>query len=170
MVSSWRRIEDTMIPARCKVTGGYINSALATTEALEAGCDEAILLNHDGSVSEGAGENIFLVRDGVLITPPRTANILEGITRDAIIRLARADLGLEVLERSVDRTELYVADEVFFCGTGAQVSPIVEIDRRAVGDGKPGPITSAIQGLYFRVVRGEAPGYLDWCTPVYGAP
>jgi len=168
MVSSWRRLEDTMIPARCKITGGYVNSALATTEALEAGLDEAILLNQDGHVSEGAGENIFLVRDGVLITPPQTANILEGITRDAIIRLAREELGLEVMERTVDRTELYVADEVFFCGTGAQVSPIVEVDRRPVGDGKVGPITAAVQALYFRVVRGEVPRYLGWCTPVYG--
>jgi branched-chain amino acid aminotransferase len=165
--SSWRRISDNMIPARCKVTGGYVNSALAKTEALEQGFDEAIFLTQDGFISEGSAMNIFLIRDGKLMTPDRSADILEGITREVLIELGREELGLEVIERQVGRSELYLADEAFLCGTGAQVSPIIEVDRRAIGDGKIGPLTAKIQELYFRVVKAEHPKYQHWCAPVY---
>jgi branched-chain amino acid aminotransferase len=156
-----------MIPPRAKVTGIYINSALATTEAKENGYDEAILLNADGTVSEGAGENIFLVRNGQLITPGPEQNILEGITRDAVITLAREELGLTVVERAVSRSELYVADELFFTGTAAQVSAVGEVDGRMIGDGKIGPITAKLQKLFFDVVRARNPKYAHWCTAVY---
>ncbi len=169
MVSSWRRVEDNAIPARAKITGAYVNSALAKTEAYLAGFDEAIVLNEDGQVAEGSAENIFLVRDGVLITPPVTANILEGITRDTVITLAR-DLGIPVAERPVDRTELYLAEEVFLTGTAAGLAPVVEIDRRTVGTGKPGPVFTRLHELYERLVRGKEPRYRAWCTPVYSSP
>jgi branched-chain amino acid aminotransferase len=165
--SSWRRVDDTMIPARGKITGIYVNSALAKTEANEMGFDEAILLNHDGHVSEGSGENIFLVRDGKLVTPSGSDNILMGITRDAVIQLARDELGLEVVERSIDRSELYLAEEAFFTGTAAHVTPIVEVDRRDVGNGEIGKITKELQRLYFDVIKGQNPKYLHWCTPAY---
>ncbi|MCJ7516300.1 MAG: branched-chain amino acid transaminase [Dehalococcoidia bacterium] len=165
--SSWRRVDDTMIPARGKITGIYVNSALAKTEANERGFDEAILLNHDGHVSEGSGENIFFVLDGKLVTPPSSDNILLGVTRDTVIQLARNELGIETLEESVDRTELYIADEVFFTGTAAHVSPVLEIDHRPVGDGKIGKVTKEIQRLYFDVIKGKNPKYLHWCTPAY---
>ena len=165
--SSWRRISDNTIPARCKVTGGYVNSALAKTEAIEQGFDEAIFLTQDGFISEGSAMNIFLIRDGKLMTPDRSADILEGITREVLIELGREELGLEVIERPVGRSELYLADEAFLCGTGAQVSPIIEVDRRAIGDGKIGPLTAKIQELYFRVVKAEHPKYQHWCAPVY---
>jgi branched-chain amino acid aminotransferase len=169
MVSSWRRVEDNAIPARAKITGAYVNSALAKTDAYLAGFDEAIVLNEDGQVAEGSAENIFIVRNGTLITPPVTANILEGITRDTVIALAR-DLGIPVEERPVDRTELYVAEEVFLCGTAAGLSPVVEIDRRKIGTGKPGPIFLRLQELYENVVRGKIEKYRSWCTPVYSSP
>jgi branched-chain amino acid aminotransferase len=165
--SSWRRVDDTMIPARGKITGIYVNSALAKTEAMEHGFDEAILLNHDGHVSEGSGENIFFVLNGKLVTPPSSDNILLGVTRDTVIRLAREELGIETREESVDRTELYLADEVFFTGTAAHVSPVLEIDHRIVGDGKAGKITKELQRLYFDVIKGRNPKYLQWCTPTY---
>jgi len=165
--SSWRRISDNSIPARCKVTGGYVNSALARTEAMEQGFDEALFLTQDGYLSEGSAENIFLVRNGTLITPDRSQDILEGITRDTLLILCREELGLTVIERQVGRTETYVADEVFFCGTGAQVSPVIEVDRRPVGSGKIGPVTARIQQLYFEVVKGNHAKYRRWCTPVY---
>jgi branched-chain amino acid aminotransferase len=165
--SSWRRVDDTMIPARGKITGIYVNSALAKTEANERGFDEAILLNHDGHVSEGSGENIFLVLEGKLVTPPSSDNILLGVTRDTIIQLARNELGIETLEMSVDRTELYLADEVFFTGTAAHVSPVLEIDHRPVGNGKVGKVTRELQRLYFDVIKGKNPKYIDWCTPAY---
>ena len=165
--SSWRRISDNSIPARCKVTGGYVNSALARTEAMEQGFDEALFLTQDGYLSEGSAENIFLVRNGTLITPDQSQDILEGITRDTLLILCREELGLTVIERQVGRTETYVADEVFFCGTGAQVSPVIEVDRRPVGSGKIGPITARIQQLYFEVVKGNHAKYRRWCTPVY---
>jgi branched-chain amino acid aminotransferase len=165
--SSWRRINDNTIPARCKVTGGYVNSALARTEAMEQGYDEALFLTQDGFVSEGSAENIFLVRNSTLVTPDRAQDILEGITRDVLLTLCREELGLTVTERQVGRTEVYVADEVFLCGTGAQVSPVVEVDRRPVGSGKIGPIAARIQQLYFEVVKGNHPKYRHWCTPVY---
>jgi branched-chain amino acid aminotransferase len=165
--SSWRRISDNTIPARCKVTGGYVNSALARTEAMEQGYDEALFLTQDGFISEGSAENIFLVRNGSLITPDRSQDILEGITRDVLLTLCREELGLTVVERQVGRTEVYVADEVFLCGTGAQVSPVIEVDRRPVGSGKMGPITARIQQVYFDVVKGNHGKYHHWCTPVY---
>ena len=165
--SSWRRISDNSIPARCKVTGGYVNSALAKTEALEQGYDEALFLTHDGYLSEGSAENVFLVRDGALVTPDLSQDILEGITRSSLISLCREELGLRVTERAIGRTEVYVAEEVFLCGTGAQVAPVVEVDRRPVGTGKVGPITARIQQLYFEAVKGKHPKYRHWCTPVY---
>jgi branched-chain amino acid aminotransferase len=165
--SSWRRVDDTMIPARGKITGIYVNSALAKTEANELGFDEAILLNQDGHVSEGSGENIFLVLEGKLITPPSSDNILMGITRDTVMYLARNELGIEVVERSVDRSELYVADEAFFTGTAAHVSPILEVDNRRVGNGEIGKITKELQRLYFEVIKGKNPKYLHWCTQAY---
>ena len=165
--SSWRRISDNAIPARCKVAGGYVNSALARTEAAQQGYDEALFLTEDGALCEGSAENIFLVRAGRLITPDVSSNILEGITRDTILTLAREALGLQVEERRVGRTEVYLADEVFLCGTGAQVAPVVEVDRRPVGEGMIGPITARIQQLYFDVVRGKVPEYRHWLTPVY---
>src|SRR5919109_603117 len=149
MVSSWRRIDDNVAPARAKITGIYVNSALAKTEAMENGFDEAIMLTHDGHVCEGSAENIFLLRDGQVVTPPTTDNILEGLTRLAMIELRRNGLALPVLERSIDRSELYVADEIFLCGTGAQISPVIEVDHRPIGDGQVGTLTSRLQGLYF---------------------
>src|SRR5579859_5614325 len=138
MTSSWRRISDSSIPARAKISGSYVNSALAKSEALESGFDEAIMLASDGHVSEGSAENLFMVRDNVFITPPVTEDILEGITRDALMGLIRDELGLAVVERSIDRTELYTCDELLLCGTGAQVSPVTELDHRTVGDGRVG--------------------------------
>jgi len=166
-LSSWRRIHDNAIPARCKVTGGYVNSALAKTEALEHGYDEAIFLTEAGFISEGSAENIFLVRDGRLITPGLSEDILEGITRDTVIELAREELGIETIERPIGRTELYVADEAFLCGTGAQVSPMIEADKRPLGTGRIGPITAKLQALYFDVVKGKQKKYGHWLTPVY---
>jgi branched-chain amino acid aminotransferase len=165
-VSSWRRTDDNAIPARSKITGAYVNAALAKTEAQEAGFDEAIVLTQDGHVSEGSAENIFLVRDGVLITPPGTDNILEGITRASILKIA-ADAGIPTAIRQVDRTELYVADEVFLCGTGAQISPVTSIDRRRIGKGERGPLTRKVSETYFAAVRGKSPQYRSWVTPVY---
>jgi len=165
IVSSWTRLNDNMIPPRLKVAGAYVNSAFSKTEAIMAGADEAIVLNKNGYVSEGSAENIFIVRDGKLITPPVSDDILEGITRNAIITIAQ-DLGYQVIERHIARTELYVADEVFFCGTGAQVSPVVEIDNRKIGDGKPGKITKEIQNVYFDAVRGKIDRYKHWIIPI----
>jgi branched-chain amino acid aminotransferase len=167
MVSSWRRTDDNAIPARGKITGAYVNGALAKSEAQLNGFDEAVVLTADGHVSEGSAENLFIVRNGVLVTPPVTDNVLEGITRRRLLEIARADLGLETDERSIDRTELYVSDEVFLCGTGAQISPVIEIDRRTIGSGRPGTITKDLSRRYFDAVRGKVPAYRDWLTPVY---
>ena len=167
MVSSWRRVDDNAAPARAKVTGIYVNSALAKTEAMENGFDEAIVLGQDGHVSEGSAENLFMVRDGVVVTPPASDNILEGVTRKVLMDLAVEDLGLPVVERSIDRSELYVADEVFLCGTGAQVSPVIEIDRRKIGSGEPGPVAKELQALYFDIVKGRVEEKLDWLTGIY---
>ena len=167
IVSSWRRISDQSLPARAKIAGSYVNSALAKSEALDAGFDEAIVLGDDGHVSEGSAENLFIVRDGVVYTPPVTADILEGITRGCVMELLRKELGITVVERTIDRTELYVCDEVLLCGTAAQVTPVVEIDRRPVGEGKIGEVTRRVQALYFAAVKGENPGYSHWLTPVY---
>lgn len=169
MVSSWRRIDDNMIPARGKITGAYINSAFAKTEALTNGFDEAIVLNANGHVSEGSAENVFVVRNGVIYTPPVTDNILEGITREVVIELCRDVLGLPVEQRSIDRSELYVAEEIFFTGTGVQIAAIIEVDRRPIGTGAMGPIVGELRDLYFDVVHGRVPRYRHWCTPVYQA-
>jgi branched-chain amino acid aminotransferase len=166
-VSSWRRISDSAIPPRAKVTGAYINSALCKTEAALNGFDEAIVLTQDGHVSEGSAENLFIVRNGKLVTSPVSEDILEGITRATIMELASAEMGLEVVERKIDRTELYVAEEAFFCGTGVQVAAIVEVDHRKLGTGKIGPVVSNLRNLYFDVVRGKVKKYRQWCTPVY---
>jgi branched-chain amino acid aminotransferase len=166
-VSSWRRNDDNAIPSRCKITGSYVNSALSKSEAVEDGYDEAIVLNQDGHVSEGSAENIFVARQGVLVTPPATDNILEGITRRVMLHLAQAELGVETAERSIDRSELYLCDECFLCGTGGEILPVTYIDRRPVGDGRIGPLTAQLQKLYFDIVRGKNPKYADWLTPVY---
>lgn len=166
-VSSWRRLSDNAIPSRAKTTGSYINSSLAATEAKQAGFHEAIFLREDGSVAEGSAMNLFMVYENRLITPPPTADILVGITRNTVMQLAREQLGLEVAERPIARTELYVCDELFFCGTGAQVAPVRSVDRRLIGGGKPGPVTKRLQDLYFEVVTGKVEPYRHWCTPVY---
>ncbi|MEX2081034.1 MAG: branched-chain amino acid transaminase [Dehalococcoidia bacterium] len=163
--STWRRVNDTGIPPRAKVTGIYVNSALAKTEANLNGFDEAIMLNEDGHVSEGSGENIFMVRHGKLITPSPADNVLEGITAHSVVTLARDELGLELVERPIDRTELYVADEVFMTGTAAHLTPVVEVDRRPVADGAIGPITRRLSDIYFDCIRGKNPKYRSWCTP-----
>ncbi|MSQ36729.1 MAG: branched chain amino acid aminotransferase, partial [Chloroflexi bacterium] len=164
--SSWRRVDDNAIPARAKITGSYVNAALAKTEAQDAGYDEAIVLTHDGHVSEGSAENLFMVRDGILVTPPASDNILEGITRASVLQLAR-DLEIPTVVRSIDRTELYVCDELFLCGTGAQIAPVTSIDHRAVGDGAIGPVTSRIKDVYYAAVKGKVARYKNWCTPVF---
>jgi branched-chain amino acid aminotransferase len=165
--STWRRVDDLGIPARAKVTGIYVNSALAKTEAEKNGFDEAIVLTHDGHVSEGSGENIFLISDGSLITPAQSDNILVGITRATIIRLAQEELGLEIIERQIDRSELYIADEVFMTGTAAHVTPIIEVDHRPIGSGAAGPISMKLQRLYFAACLGEIEKYSSWLTPAY---
>jgi branched-chain amino acid aminotransferase len=164
---SWRRTGDLSIPSRGKVVGSYVNPAFSKTEAVLNGYEEAIVLDHNGHVSEGSAENLFLVRKGRLITPGVNADILEGVTRAGIVELAEKELGLAVEVRDVDRSELYVADEVFLCGTGAQVSPVSSIDHRTVGNGAIGPITGAIMAAYFDAVRGRAPAYRHWVQPVY---
>lgn len=166
-VSSWRRIDDNSIPARGKITGAYVNSAFAKTEAMQNGFDEAIVLNQDGHISEGSAENLMIVRGEQLITTPVYANILEGITRSTLTQIARDALNLEVVERQIDRTELYLADEILFCGTGVEVVPVVSVDHRPVGSGKIGPIAQRMRDLYFRIVRGQEPAYRHWCLPVY---
>ena len=165
-VSSWRRMDDASAPARAKITGIYVNSALAKSEALQNGFDEAIMLSADGHVSEGSAMNIFLVRENVIITPDPAQNILEGITRGLIIKLAES-LGFKVVERAIDRSELYAADEIFFTGTGAGVLAVKAVDRRSVGSGEAGPITLRLIHLYERVVRAKEPTYKAWLRPVY---
>jgi branched-chain amino acid aminotransferase len=166
-VSSWQRTDDNAIPARAKVTGNYINSALAKNEAVLNGYDEALVLNKHGFVSEASAANLFIVRDGVLVTPGFADTILEGLTRDALMKLAHDELGVRTLERPIARSELYYADEMFLCGTGVQLAAITSVDKRTVADGQVGPITSQLQHMYFDVVKGRNPKYLDWLTPVY---
>lgn len=166
-VSSWRRADDTIAPPRAKITGIYVNSALAKSEAVGNGYDEAILLSHDGHVSEGSAENIFLVRRGVLYTPDPSQNVLEGVTRRAIMEIARNELGMEVVERSIDRGELYSADEVFFTGTAAGIAYVSSIDRRPVGTGVRGPVAERLAEIYERIVTGREPRYQDWLTRTY---
>ena len=164
--SSWRRVDDPMIPARIKACGIYVNSILAKTEATLSGFDEAILLNHDGHVSEGSGENIFMVKNGRLYTPALEDNVLGGITRDTVMQLAKNELGIDVDMRTIDRSELYLADEVFLTGTAAHLTPVVELDSRPIGDGQPGPISKEIQRMYFDIVVGNNAKYRHWCTRV----
>jgi branched-chain amino acid aminotransferase len=166
-ISSWRRVDDTMMPLQAKVAGIYVNSALAKTEAWENGFDEAIMLAQSGCVAEGTGENIFIVLDGKLITPAPSDNILPGITRDTVIKLAKEELTIEVEERSIERSELYLAEECFLCGTAAHITPVIEIDHRKVGSGEMGPITAKLQQIYFDVIQGKMAKYSHWCTSVY---
>ena len=154
------------MPTGVKISGLYTTSILAKTEAIAAGYDEAILLNQDGTVSEGSGENLFMIRDGVISTPSETDNCLLGITRDSVIQLAREELGMEVVQRHIHRSELYLADEVFLTGTAAHITSVGELDNRAIGTGETGPITEKLQELYFSAVVGDNEKYLDWCTLV----
>ena len=167
MVSSWRRVPDQALPARAKITGSYAQAALAKSEAVENGFDEAIVLSIEGHVSEGSAENLFMVKAGAFVTPPVTDDILEGVTRQLLMKVIQDELNMPVIERSIDRTELYTCDELLLCGTGAQISPVVEVDRRPVGNGKVGEFTQELQSIYFGAVRGEAPKYKDWTIPVY---
>jgi branched-chain amino acid aminotransferase len=166
-VSSWHRPDDNVNPPQVKSTGIYINNALAKTEAVHNGYDEAIMLSPNGNISEGSGENIFLVVNGKLITPAPYNSILMGITRNSVIELAKNELGIDTIERSISRAELYFADECFLTGTAAHVTPVSEIDRRKVGNGEIGPITAKLQELYVKVIRGNHPKYMHWCTPVF---
>ena len=164
--SSWRRMDDTIIPPRVKISGHYVNSILAKTEAVLAGFDEAIMLTQNGDVSEGTGENLFMVTKGVLYSPLVSDNNLTGITRDSAMTLARNELGMEVIERSIRRSELYLADEVFLTGTAAHVTPVGTLDSRDIGNGGIGPITREIRDMYLEAIRGDSEKYLDWCTEV----
>ncbi len=165
--SAWRRIDDNTIPARGKVTGAYANSSLIKTDAVLAGYDEAIVLNDDGHVSEMSSANFMMVRDGVVYTPPIYDNVLEGITRRSLIQMIRDELGVEVVERPIDRTEVYIADEAFMCGTGVQIAAITQVEHRPIGDGVMGPITQRIRDLYFDVVTGRVEKYRHWLSPIY---
>ena len=162
--SSWRRVDDTIIPPRVKISGHYVNSILAKTEATLSGFDEAIMLTQDGNVSEGSGENLFLVSNGVLYTPLVGDNNLTGITRDSAIRIATDELGLDIVERQIRRSELYLADEIFLTGTAAHVTPVGELDVRPIGDGGVGPITQQINEMYLDIIVGNNPKYMDWCA------
>ena len=168
-ISGWRRVDDNAVPARAKITGAYVNSAFAKSDAVLDGYDEALVLTQSGHISEGSAENFFMVRNGKLITPPVTSNILEGITRETVIELAREELGLQTVERVVDRSEIYVCDEAFLTGTGVQIAAITHVEHRAIGDGAIGPVVSRLRELYFDVVKGKHPKYRHWCTPVYEA-
>lgn len=164
--SSWRRVDDNMIPARGKISGAYANSSLIKTDAVQSGFDEAIVLNQDGHVSEGSAMNIFIVRDGTLITPPITDNILEGITRRTVIELAQKELKLPVVERHIDRTEIYLCDELFMTGTAAQVTVFTRVDHRPIGTGHMGPVGAELRRVFDDVVRGRHPHYRHWLMPV----
>jgi branched-chain amino acid aminotransferase len=166
-ISSWRRLDDNAIPARAKVAGAYVNTAFIKTDAVRSGFDEALVLTQDGHISEGSAENVFMMRDGTLFTPPITDNILEGITRRTIIELAEQELGLKVVARSIDRTEVYICDELFMTGTAAQVTAITRVDHRPVADGKMGAVTTKLRKLYDDAVRGKLKKYRHWNYPVY---
>ena len=165
--SSWRRIDDNAIPARGKITGAYINSAFIKTDAVRSGFDEALVLTNDGHVSEGSAMNFFMMRDGILITPPITDNILEGITRRSIMTMAEQELGLPVQERSIDKTEVFLCDEAFLTGTAAQVTAVTMVDHRPIGKGVMGPITAQLRKIFDDIVRGRMPTYNEWIEPVY---
>ena len=165
-VSSWRRISDVSTPPMAKACGHYLNSAIAKAEACLNGYDEAILLDSNGLVSEGTGENIFIVKDGKLVTPPPTASILNGITRDTVIKLA-SEMHVQVVERNIARAELYTCDEAFFTGTAVEVMPILTIDKRQIGDGEMGVLTERIKAFFSEVTSGNVEKYSSWLTPVY---
>jgi branched-chain amino acid aminotransferase len=165
-ISSWRRIDDNMIPARGKISGAYASSALIKTDAARAGFDEALVLTQEGHLAEGSAMNIFIVRDGCLVTPPVTDNILEGITRRSVMELARNELGLTVIERPIDRSEVYICDELFLTGTAAQVTIATKLDHRPIGKGVMGPIGEQLRRLFLDVARGNNPGYAHWNVPV----
>ena len=165
-ISSWRRLDDNMIPARGKVSGAYANSALIKTDAQRSGFDEALVLNQNGHISEGSAMNIFMVRDGVVITPPVTDNILEGIVRRTAMELAKNELGLPVVERSIDRTELFICDELFMTGSAAQIVAITKVDYRLVGTGEMGPVAGKIRELFDDVIRAKNPKYTHWNVEV----
>ena len=166
-ISSWHRPDSNVIPPRVKTSGLYVNNALAKTEAIHKGFDEAIMLTSDGHISEGSGENIFLVIDGKLVTPTVYNNILVGITRNTVIDLARNEMGIETIERPIDRGELYTAEECFLTGTAAHITPVAEVDHYTIGNGEIGEITARLQQTYSEVIRGNNPNYLHWCTPAY---
>jgi branched-chain amino acid aminotransferase len=166
-ISSWRRVDDNVIPARGKIAGAYANSALAKTDAVQAGFDEALVLTQDGHLSEGSAMNVFMVRDGLLVTPSATDNILEGITRRSVIELAQKELGMTTIERTIDRTEVYICEELFITGTAAQITAVTKVDHRPVGTGKMGPVTTKLRELFQDVIRGKNPKYRSWNTPVY---
>lgn len=166
-VSSWRRPQDNVIPPQAKATGIYLNNALVKTEAVSNGFDEGIMLSPEGYVSEGSGENLFLIKDGVLVTPPVYNSILNGITRNTVIQLAKEELDIDTIERTISRYELYTADECFMTGTAAHLTPISEIDRRKVGFGGVGELTEKLKTLFFDTIRGEHNKYMSWCTPVF---
>jgi len=166
-ISSWRRVDDNAIPARGKIAGAYANSALAKTDAVQAGFDEALVLTQDGHLSEGSAMNVFMVRDGLLVTPSATDNILEGITRRSVIELAQKELGMTTIERTIDRTEVYICEELFITGTAAQITAVTKVDHRPVGTGKMGPVTTKLRELFQDVIRGKNPKYRSWNTPVY---
>ena len=166
-ISAWRRLDDNMIPARGKVSGAYVNTALAKTDAQRGGYDDAIFLDQNGHVSEASAANIFIVRNGVVVTPPITDNILEGITRRTVLELVRDEIGIPAIERSIDRTELSLAEEVFLAGTGVQIVSVTRIDHRPVGSGRMGALTERLRKLNTSVVHGEVPRYRSWCWPVY---
>jgi branched-chain amino acid aminotransferase len=165
--SSWTRVSDNAIPPRGKIAGSYANAALIKTDAELAGYDEALVLNSDGHVSEASAANVFIVRKGVVITPPVQADVLEGITRRTLMQIMREEMGLEVVERDIDRTEVFIADEIFLCGTGVQVAAVTKVEHRPVGSGRVGAITEAVRDRYFDIVTGRVPQYRSWLTPVY---
>lgn len=165
--SAWRRVDDNAIPARGKITGAYVNSMLIKTDAMLAGYDDALVLNEDGHLAEASAANVVIIRKGVVLTPPITANVLEGIVRRSIIRVLQEDLNIEVVERNIDRTEVYMADEIFLCGTGAQISPVTKIEHREVGAGGIGPITARLRSRFMDIVTGKIEKYRDWVAPVY---
>ena len=165
--SAWRRVDDNMIPARGKISGAYANSAFIKSDALLAGFDEALVLTQEGHVSEGSAMNVFMLRGGVLVTPPATENILEGITRHTAMELAAREIGIPVVERPIDRTEIYLCEELFMTGTAAQITAVTRVDHRPIGDGQMGPVTSRLRQLFDDVVRGRNSRYMHWVVPVY---
>ena len=165
-ISSWRRIDDNMIPARGKVSGAYVNSALIKSDAVLSGYDEALVLDGNGHISEGSAMNVFIVRDGTIITPPVTDNILEGISRRSVMELARSELGMPVVERSIDRTEVYICQELFMTGTAAEVTAVTSVDHRTIGSGKMGPVTAQLRAMYGDILRARNPKYQTWNVQV----